>query len=86
VGFSILAAIFVIVWRLVGFHFMGHSAAEVQGWTGIVVGMLFLNGIQFLILGFIGEYIGRIYHEAKHRPRWIVAETMGLTVQPPAGQ
>ena len=78
VGFSILAAIFVIAWRLIGFHFMGHSAAEVPGWAGIVVGMLFLNGIQFLILGFFGEYIGRIYTEVKHRPRWVVAETLGV--------
>ena len=83
VAFSILAALFVIAWRLIGFHFFGHSAAEVPGWAGIVVGMLFLNGIQFLILGFIGEYIGRIYSEAKHRPRWIVAETLGVTAAEP---
>jgi hypothetical protein len=37
-----------------------------------------LSGIQFLILGFLGEYIGRIYSEVKQRPRWIVAETRGL--------
>ena len=78
VGFSILAGLFVIAWRIFDFKFIGHSAAEVPGWTGIVVGMLFLNGIQFLILGFIGEYIGRIYTEAKHRPRWVVADVLGL--------
>ena len=81
VGFSIFAAIFVVAWRLIGFQFMGHSPAEVPGWAGIVVCMLFLNGIQFLILGFLGEYIGRIYSEAKHRPRWVVDEVLGVNAE-----
>lgn len=78
VVFSIGAALFVIAWRLIGFHFLGHAAGDVPGWAGIVVAVLFLNGIQFLILGFLGEYVGRIYSEVKQRPRWIVAETLGL--------
>jgi dolichol-phosphate mannosyltransferase len=76
--FSLLAGIFVIAWRLIGFRVFRHSAGDVPGWAGIVVAMLFLSGIQFLILGFLGEYIGRIYSEVKQRPRWIVAETRGL--------
>jgi dolichol-phosphate mannosyltransferase len=81
VGFSMVAAVFVILWRLIGFQLFGHSAADVPGWAGIVVGMLFLNGIQFLILGFLGEYLGRVYGEVKQRPRWVVAETLGLAAE-----
>jgi dolichol-phosphate mannosyltransferase len=81
VGFSILAAVFVVAWRVIGFRLLGHSAGDVPGWAGIVVAVLFLNGIQFLILGFIGEYVGRIYSEVKHRPRWVVAETFGVAAE-----
>ena len=57
---------------------MGHTAVELPGWTGIVCLLLFLGGVQFLILGLLGEYIGRIYSEVKQRPRWIVAGSPGL--------
>jgi polyisoprenyl-phosphate glycosyltransferase len=44
------------------------------GWTSIVAVNLFFNGIILIILGIIGEYIGRIYDEAKGRPLYIVRE------------
>jgi hypothetical protein len=34
--------------------------------------------VQLLMLGVIGEYIGRIYAEVKRRPRWILRETIGI--------
>jgi glycosyltransferase involved in cell wall biosynthesis len=75
---SAMVGIFILVWKLSGFRFMGHTASEVPGWTSMISLILFLSGIQFLILGCMGEYIGRIYSEVKQRPRWIVRETLGL--------
>lgn len=79
-AFSSLSATFVLIWRVAGFRFLGSTAKDLPGWTAIAVGMFFLSGIQFLILGVMGEYIGRIYTEVKQRPRWVVSEAHGLAI------
>lgn len=50
---------------------MGNTVA---GWASIVCIVCFLGGIQLLSLGVIGEYIGKIYLESKHRPRYIISD------------
>ena len=44
----------------------------VEGWTTLMGSVWALGGIQLLCLGILGEYIGKIYKEVKHRPRFIV--------------
>mgnify|MGYP000016028265 CR=1 FL=1 len=46
------------------------------GWTSIIVLILFLFGINFLFLGIIGEYLGRIFLESKQRPKYIVKKVV----------
>ena len=46
----------------------------VQGFTTIIVVVLFLGGIQLLAIGILGEYIGRIFTESKNRPVYIASE------------
>lgn len=53
--------------------FMGYT---VQGWATIMVGLLFLGGVQLICLGILGEYIGRIFNETKGRPLYIVDREM----------
>lgn len=50
----------------------------VKGWSSAVIGELFIGGVQLVCLGIIGEYVGRIYGEAKRRPLYVVRERMGF--------
>lgn len=53
----------------------------VRGWSSAVIGELFIGGVQLVCLGIIGEYVGRIYGESKHRPLYVVRERMGFEVR-----
>ncbi|NIM01435.1 MAG: hypothetical protein GTO30_13695 [Acidobacteria bacterium] len=48
----------------------------VAGWATIMVGVLFLGGVQLICLGIIGEYIGRIFNEIKPRPMYIIEQQL----------
>ena len=52
------------------------------GWTSTVAINLFFNGIMFIILGVIGEYVGRIYDESKNRPLYIIRDEIGYEQLP----
>lgn len=49
----------------------------IQGFPTLVVIILFLGGIQLLSIGILGEYLGRIFNESKHRPIYIAREYNG---------
>lgn len=78
-GFIVTLVSFAgIIWSVVQ-HFLNTAVA---GWSSIVAIICFLGGIQILCLGIIGEYIGKIYLETKHRPRFIISEEIGTERKP----
>lgn len=48
------------------------AGLAVPGWAAIVVSLWLVGGLQLAALGLLGEYVGKTYQEAKHRPRFIV--------------
>jgi dolichol-phosphate mannosyltransferase len=60
---------------ILGYAFVGWIGGKtVSGWTSMLGAMAILNSAQLLILGIIGEYIGRLYQQAKGRPLFVVEE------------
>ncbi len=66
-GLSILAIPVVAILRLAGSHFF-------EGQATTLISVLFLGGVQLISLGILGEYVGRLYDEAKGRPLYILRE------------
>lgn len=65
---SVIAAIYALV-----SYFMGQVEA---GWTSLILSIWFLGGVQLLSVGLIGKYIGKIYTEVKHRPRYNIERVL----------
>ena len=51
----------------------------VPGWTFLLIAISCIGGVQLVCLGVVGEYVGRIYGEAKRRPLYIVRERLGFS-------
>ncbi|MEZ5779553.1 MAG: glycosyltransferase family 2 protein [Paracoccaceae bacterium] len=54
--------------------------ADVPGYASIMVAVVFMGGMQLVVLGIIGEYLGRLYDEAKQRPLYIIESSAGFDV------
>ena len=68
-----LISLVMIIYSLIS-YFVG---AAVSGWASTLCSIWALGGLQLLAIGIIGEYIGKIYLEAKRRPRYIVETYLG---------
>ena len=75
---ALVGIIYALVMRI-------FTSTWVEGWTALMIAVLFLGGVQLLALGLLGEYIGRIYTEVKRRPLYVVRERIGFeTLEAPA--
>jgi glycosyltransferase involved in cell wall biosynthesis len=69
---SFLTGIYFIVIRTFGIYVLGHTPEETPGLATLAVGLFFLSGLILIILGIMGEYLGRIYIEVKRRPLFVI--------------
>ena len=70
IGFIIAMASFV--WAIVILIKRLFMTITIPGWTTNIVLILLLFGMNFIILGIIGEYVGRVFLEAKKRPKYVI--------------
>ncbi|MBE5869438.1 MAG: glycosyltransferase family 2 protein [Lachnospiraceae bacterium] len=69
----IVGCIAAAVYALIS-YFTGNV---VQGWTSLILSIWFIGGVQLLAIGLVGQYIGKIYVEVKHRPRYNIEKVLG---------
>lgn len=72
---ALVMAVLIVYWRF----FVPQS--PLTGLSTILVAIFFLGAVQLLSIGILGEYIGRIYEEVKHRPLYTLAEVAGFERQ-----
>ncbi len=65
---DLLVALYVLI------SYFNH--ATISGWSSLMLSVWFLGSLILMGLGIVGEYIGKIFIEVKHRPRYAVAEEL----------
>jgi len=73
-GFVAFLSFIGIIWAIVS----ALCGGTVTGWASTTCIICFVCGVQLICLGIMGEYIGKIYMEVKHRPRYIISERTGF--------
>lgn len=68
--FISILSFLAIIWTFIMFYMKN----SVVGWASTISIICFIGGVQLICLGVLGEYIGKIYMEVKHRPRYIISE------------
>ena len=54
------------------------TSGTVQGWTSLIIVILFLGGVQLISIGILGEYLIRVYDETKRRPVYLIRDSIGI--------
>jgi glycosyltransferase involved in cell wall biosynthesis len=75
-----LGSVVIVLYILAGWL----SGRSVPGWTSLMLVVVVLGAIQMFVLALMGEYLGRLYNQAKNRPLYIVQEIAGRTGEQPA--
>lgn len=71
-AYSTLAVLVMVFgWRVPGFR------PAPPGWLSTMMMVVFFGGVQLIVLGIVGEYLGRVYEEVQHRPVYIVRRELG---------
>ena len=64
IGYALVVRLFTDTW--------------ITGWTALIIAILFMGGVQLVLVGVLGEYLGRVYGEVKRRPLYVVKERLGF--------
>ncbi len=75
---SVLYGLVAIALKLAGVHI-------VPGYTSLLVAVTFLSGIQLTVMGMVGQYVARVYDEARGRPLYLIREARGFGAMDAAG-
>jgi polyisoprenyl-phosphate glycosyltransferase len=77
-GFGVIVSVFAFLGAIVAVAAKLLGGDYPPGWASLAVILAFFAGVQLIVLGAIGEYVGRIYEQGRHRPLYLVAEAQGF--------
>lgn len=66
-GFAFLYGVYAILIKI-------FTNQAISGWASVLVGVLFIGGVQMIMIGILGEYLGKLFMETKKRPNYIIRE------------
>jgi dolichol-phosphate mannosyltransferase len=70
--FGLVFSVVAIVYMFYALYIGLFTDKAIAGWTSVIVSVLFIGGLQLLMLGIIGEYLGKLFLENKKRPNYII--------------
>ncbi len=72
--FGLFFAFLAFLYGVYALYIAAFTNQALQGWTSIIASVLFIGGIQLIMLGIIGEYLGKLFIQSKNRPNYIVSD------------
>lgn len=72
---GIILALVSLVYAFYAIYISIFTDRDIKGWTSVIVSVLFIGALQLMILGILGEYLGKLFMENKRRPNYIIDET-----------
>jgi polyisoprenyl-phosphate glycosyltransferase len=81
--FGFIVSFFAFFYALYALIVKLFAKWPVSGWASVILSVLFLGGVQLMVLGIIGKYIGLMYEEIRDRPYYIISKKIGYTDESP---
>ena len=72
------AALSLLIGLNIAFNALVNHAYTVPGWASTIAAIFLMGGLNLIVLGLIGAFLGRVFTEVKHRPGYVVAETLNI--------
>lgn len=72
---GIISSLFSGIYAIYAITMFFTSEKTVSGWTSVLVSVLFMGGVQLIVLGILGEYIGKMFLQTKNRPGYIIKDS-----------
>ncbi len=70
----VLLSVFSFLYATFAMYAYFFTEMTLPGWSSIIISILFIGGVQIIMMGILGVYIGRLSTQSKHRPNYIVKE------------
>jgi dolichol-phosphate mannosyltransferase len=76
--FGLICSFLSFIYMIYALYINFFTDKALEGWTSIIISILFIGGIQLISIGILGEYLSKIFYEVKKRPRYLIRNKLGF--------